>query len=69
MKTMTCCQLGGACDLEFKAKTFEEMAALSRAHGKNMFKKQDAAHLAAMAEAMQEWFDAKRQEFANLPED
>ena len=26
MKTMTCKQLGGACDLEFQAETFEEIA-------------------------------------------
>jgi hypothetical protein len=26
MKTMTCKQLGGACDLEFHSDTFEEMS-------------------------------------------
>ncbi len=30
MKTMTCKQLGGACDKEFQANTFEEMAELSK---------------------------------------
>lgn len=33
MKTMTCKQLGGACDKEFHAQTFEEMAELSKQHG------------------------------------
>lgn len=30
MKTMTCKQLGGACDLEFKADTFDDMAQQSK---------------------------------------
>ena len=32
MKKMTCKQLGGACDTEFHANTFEEMADLSKKH-------------------------------------
>jgi predicted small metal-binding protein len=48
MKTMSCKQLGGACDQTFSANTFEEMASLSKEHGKEMFKKNDAAHLEAM---------------------
>ena len=36
MKTMTCNQLGGACNLEFRASTFEEMAGLSQQHGMEM---------------------------------
>ena len=78
MKTMTCRQLGGACDLEFSAGSFEEIAALSKQHGMEMFQKGDAAHLRAMEEmkslmaypgAMKQWFDGKRQEFDGLPED
>ena len=77
MKSMTCRQLGGACDLVFKADTFEEMADLSKAHGMAMYQKQDEAHLQAMQEmqdlmqqpeAMQSWFEAKRQEFEALPD-
>ena len=30
MKTMTCKQLGGACDLEFHADSFEEIAEMSK---------------------------------------
>ncbi len=78
MKTMTCRQLGGACDLEFRADSFDEMAELSKQHGMEMFQKGDQAHLAAMEEmrslmadanAMQQWFDGKRQEFDALPEE
>lgn len=78
MKTMTCNQLGGACELEFRAETFEEMAALSRQHGKEMFEKQDADHLRAMEsmksmmsdpDAMTQWFESRRQEFEALPDD
>ena len=78
MKTMTCKQLGGACDKEFHANSFEEMADLSKKHGMEMFQKGDQAHLNAMNEmrelmktpdAMKEWFDDKRKEFNAVPED
>ena len=76
MKTMTCKQLGGACNLEFKAETFEEIADLSKQHGLEMLQKGDQAHLEAMnkmkelmqsPEAMQEWFSDRRKEFDSLP--
>jgi len=75
MKTMTCRELGGACDLEFQASTFEEMAELSKSHGTEMMKQNEEAHLKAMnemkelmktTEAMQEWFDGKRNQFNAL---
>ena len=78
MKTMTCKQLGGACDKAFSAETFEELAEQSRLHGMEMFQKKDSEHLEAMQrvqalmqepEKMQAWFEAKKQEFAALPED
>jgi hypothetical protein len=78
MKTMTCKQLGGACDITFSAETFEEMAELSKNHGMEMLQQNDAAHLDAMkvimeltkdAEAFGAWFEGKRQEFEALPED
>lgn len=78
MKTMTCNQLGGACDLEFHAETFEEMAEQSKNHGTEMFHKQDPAHLAAMAkmqelmkdpDAVNVWFEEKRKEFEVLAQD
>jgi len=78
MKTMTCKQLGGACDKQFQADSFEEIAELSKSHGMEMFQKQDADHLEAMSkinelmqqpQAMQDWFEAKRNEFNALAED
>ena len=78
MKTMTCNQLGGACDLEFKANSFEEMKNMSMQHGKEMFKKGDAAHLKAMENmrglmhepnAMEVWMEGKKKEFDALAED
>ena len=78
MKTMTCKQLGGACDKEFHAETFEEMAEQSKQHGMEMFQTQDAAHLDAMNKiqemmktpgAMEKWFESKRKEFEALPEE
>jgi hypothetical protein len=75
---MTCKQLGGACDKEFHANSFEEMAELSKKHGMEMFQKGDQAHLDAMNEmrvlmkdpkVMQEWFDNKRKEFNSLSDD
>jgi hypothetical protein len=53
MKSMTCKELGGACDETFTANTFEEIAEQSKQHGMAMFQQQDADHLAAMA-AMKE---------------
>lgn len=73
---MTCKQLGGSCDLEFKAETFDEMAELSKAHGMEMFQKGDEAHMKAMQEmqglmqspeAMQQWFNDRKAEFDALP--
>tara|TARA_R110002073_G_scaffold114724_3_gene252064 strand:+ start:212 stop:448 length:237 start_codon:yes stop_codon:yes gene_type:complete len=78
MKTMNCKQLGGACTEEFRAETFDEMAELSKQHAMEMFEKQDSAHLSAKEEmmalmkepeAMTAWFNSKRKEFEDLPED
>lgn len=78
MKTMTCKQLGGACNEQFHSETFEEMANMSQNHGMEMFKKNDESHLKAMGEmqllmqepgAMGQWFESKKKEFNELPED
>jgi len=78
MKVMTCKQLGGACDKEFRASTFDEIAAMSKQHGMEMFQKKDVAHLNAMKEmqelmkspeAMKNWFENKKKEFEALPDD
>lgn len=77
MKTMTCKQLGGACDHEFHANTFEEIAELSKKHGLAMFKAMDTDHLNAMSDmkelmsdpsAMEDWYSSKQEEFNNLPD-
>ncbi len=61
----------------FQADTFEEMAAMSKQHGIEMFQKKDAAHLEAMnklqelmktPEDMEKWFESKRKEFEALPD-
>ena len=78
MKTMTCKQLGGACEKPFQANSFEEIAEMSKLHGMEMFQKQDEEHLEAMKriqalmlqpQAMQEWFENKKKEFDELSED
>jgi len=75
MKSMTCKQLGGACDEIFQANTFEEIAEMSKKHGMEMFQKGDEAHLKAMGKmqelmknpnAMKDWFAGKRKEFDAL---
>ncbi len=75
MKSMTCNQLGGACDKEFQAETWEEMAQLSKEHGTEMFMAQDKEHLAAMdkmkelmksPDKLQQWFADKKAEFEAL---
>jgi hypothetical protein len=78
MKTMTCKQLGGACDKRFHANSFDEIAGMSKQHGMEMFQRKDAAHLKAMnemqelmkkPEAMKKWFENKKKEFEALPEE
>jgi len=78
MKTMTCKQLGGACDKEFHANSFDEMVQLSKNHGMEMFQQGDEKHLEAMnkmkelmksPDAMKDWFENKRKEFEAIPEE
>jgi len=79
MKTMTCKQLGGACDMEFHANTFDEVSDMSKQHGMEMFQKNDEPHLQAMhkmrelmqspdSNKMQDWLKSKREEFDALPD-
>jgi hypothetical protein len=77
MKTMACKQLGGACDKEFRANTFEEIAELSKKHGMEMFQAGDKSHIKAMEDmsklmsspqSMKEWMEDKRKEFDALPD-
>jgi len=75
---MNCKQLGGVCDKEFHANSFEEIAEISKQHGMEMFQKNDEDHLKVMneiqdlmqkPEAMKDWFENKKKEFDKLPED
>lgn len=77
MKTMTCKQLGGACDVEFHGNTFEEIEKQSKAHGMHMIQQKDPKHLEAMNKmmalmqssdpnAMQNWMNDRRQLFQSL---
>ncbi len=79
MKTMTCNQLGGACNMEFHANTFDEISEMSKQHGMKMFQKNDEPHLQAMhkmrelmqsadSNKMQDWLKSKRTEFDALPD-
>jgi hypothetical protein len=79
MKTMTCRQLAGACDLEFHAETFDQMGEMSKKHAMEMAAKGDTAHIEKMEEmknnymtkpeAVKEWFEKVQKEFDALPED
>lgn len=77
MKTMTCKDLAGACDAEFHAETFDDIADLSKKHGMAMVEKGDQAHIDAMnkmmelmadPEAMKEWYESVQKMFASQSE-
>jgi Protein of unknown function (DUF1059) len=78
MKTMTCKQLGGGCDLAFRANTADEMIMAAEQHFKDMLAAGDQAH-AAGAQMMadmrtnpasgMEWYVKTQADFAALPED
>lgn len=78
MKTMTCKQLGGSCDTEFHAETFEEMVDLSKKHALEMIDKGDEEHRIALretqelthfSEGMNAWCENRRKTFDRLPQD
>jgi predicted small metal-binding protein len=78
MKTMTCKQLGGACDQTFSANSFDEIAMMVSKHAREKVQNGDSAHIEAMNEmrsrmtspdATKEWMDEKRKAFEALPAD
>lgn len=78
MKTMTCKELGGACNQKLTASTFDEIAMLTSKHAREKVQQGDADHIEAMnamrsamtsPEAMNAWMDEKRKAFDALPED
>ena len=75
---MTCKQLGGPCDQEFHAETFDEMVKKSQQHGIEMAEKGDEEHINVMEkmrqgmkdpEAIKAWVEKVQKEFEALPED
>ncbi|MBL0740540.1 DUF1059 domain-containing protein [Chryseolinea lacunae] len=77
MKTMTCHQLGGACNQTFTANTFDELAMMVSKHAREKVQQGDADHIQAMNEmrssmsspdAMVAWMDEKRKAFEAAPE-
>ena len=78
MKTMTCRQLGGPCDLAHRGETHDDVIKAQDQHLKAAEKEGDAAHQPARDEMKARWRHPKRslgwyrdmkQAFADLPED
>jgi hypothetical protein len=78
VKTMTCRQLGGPCDLPHRGSSADEVIKAQDRHLKDMVANGDASHDDAAA-AMQrrwkrpvsgmKWYRTAKKEFAALPED
>ena len=77
MKTMTCRQLGGVCDLPFTGETGDEVIKAQDAHLKEVVSGGDTAHEAALKEmkgrwkhpiAGMGWYKQVKRDFAALPE-
>ena len=78
MKTMTCKQLGGPCDLPHQGSSADEVIKSQDRHLKEMVTNGDASHESA-AKAMKArwrkpisgmgWYRAAKRDFAALPED
>lgn len=77
MKTMTCRQLGGPCDLPHHASTADEIIKSQDAHLKDVVANGDEAHKGALNEMKGRWkrpisgmgwYRNVKKEFASLPE-
>jgi len=78
MKTMTCQQLGGPCDLQLRGETADEVIQAQDKHLKEMVAAGDESHRGA-ADDMKgrwkrpisgmKWYKSTKREFAALPED
>lgn len=78
MKTMTCRQLGGPCDLEHRGETADDVINAQDQHLKAAEKLGDAAHQPARDDMKSRWrrprkalgwYTEMKQTFADLPED
>lgn len=77
MKTMTCRQLGGPCDLSHQGKTANDVIKAQDAHLREMVEGGDTAHEPALKEmkgrwknpiAGMGWYRQAKKDFAALPE-
>lgn len=78
MKTMTCRQLGGPCDLEHHGESADDVINAQDQHLKAMEKAGDAEHQPARNDMKKRWLRPRKamgwytdtkQAFADLPED
>lgn len=78
MKTMTCKQMGGPCDVPFHAETADEIIKAQDKHLKEMVESGDEAHKTALNEmqgrwknpiAGMGWYMKTKKTFAALPQD
>ncbi len=78
MKTMTCKQLGGACDLPLRGDTADEVIKAQDMHLKEAVAAGDTTHEKALAEMKGRWkhpikgmgwYKKTKREFAELAED
>ena len=78
MKTMTCQQLGGACDLPLRGSTAAEVIKAQDKHLKDAVAAGDTTHAQALDEMKGRWkhpikgmgwYKNTKREFAELPED
>jgi len=77
MKTMTCRQLGGACDLELRGDTADEVIKAQDRHLREAVAGGDTAHEPALRDMKSRWkhpvkgmgwYKNTKKEFAELPE-
>ena len=78
MKTMTCRQLGGPCDLELRGETADDVIQAQDRHLKEVVAEGDDTHGAALADMKGrwrrpvsglKWYRDTKKAFAALPED
>jgi hypothetical protein len=78
MKTMTCKQLGGPCDLSLQGNTADEIIKLQDTHLKEIVASGDDSHTGALKEmkgrwknplAGMGWYRKTKRDFAALPDD
>lgn len=78
MKTMTCKQLGGPCDLPLQGENADEVINLQDQHLKDMVAGGDETHRSALDQMKgrwrrplsgMKWYKNAKREFAALPDD